>query len=84
MKVILTETPKKVTSKKDGAKYTILSGIGENGAALTIFLNEEQAKEFPVDEKKVLSADERKELFDTYVFLDIEFDNNGRFVSITA
>jgi len=80
--MLITEV-QKITSKK-GDEYTIVRGVSENGSTIEAFLNDKQASEFKVSDLPKLTSDELAEIFKSFKPVDIDFDQRGRCVGISA
>lgn len=79
MKIAITEV-KQITAKKDGATYTIVSGISKSGKTVKAFLTADQVRGVtPVP----ASADQLNAIFAELPTLEVEFNEEGRVESVS-
>lgn len=83
MKVLIF-AKEEIVSKKTTppTQYVKCSAIGEDGIAVEIFTTKEKFEGFNLSADKIMSLSEVKDLFKSLQSADVEFNSQGRIVSL--
>jgi len=78
--IVAITSVKKITAKKTGINYTIVSGVTKTGNSLKAFLTDEQLGSIPVVAPSPATLEKAFQVLPT---LDVNFDDAGQVDSVS-
>lgn len=80
--MIVALTGRTPITAKNGTKYIIYRGLGEDGDTVQLFLNEEEESQHSIPTSTINTATRIKSALKDLALVDIQFNQRGRMVSI--